>query len=342
MKIPRIYLILSVVSVVACSQSKDQAQAPGAQPTAQTTPATPGSPSIPAPVPAPTTGTGDSGGGDTCEQKIQFIRDSLQMWIKKGGSKTLQLPASMTVENYSSLMEQQLSKAHIRCVKPGDEGHPVQIEGTPKVCRFDRTETNSFITCNLGSFVGTGRLSLNDQFILIHHEYAGLAGLENPTGDVSSYWLSNQISSPSRPLSAKINFSGMVGQNYTYENVTIPFGPLKYVDNERFVHHKFSVSENCEIETEIVTQLNEDGSRGITVFSWLFMKDRGPNPDLAKEKQVCGPSAMSSVFTLHANFPDKSITEFQFDSDILGGAQKVVIEDNDISSKRFKFSFSED
>lgn len=290
-------------------------------------------------------GNGTSGGGDICEQKIQFVRDSIKSWIDKGGPRTLNLKPALTVESYSTLMKQQLGQANIRCVKPGDEGYPVQIDGTPKVCRFDKSSNDSTITCDFASFAGKNPMSLNDQFILIHHEYAGLAGLEKPTGDNSTYWISNQITSPDRPLSAKIVFSGFKpAPEYTYEHdeVTVPFGPLKYEDNERFVHHKFSVSPNCEIETEIVTQLDENAKRKVTIFSWLFMKNRGEYPDLQKEKQVCGAAANTSVFTTHISVADMTFADLTIDSDILGYPFNLVIEGVNISSKRFNISFSEE
>lgn len=290
-------------------------------------------------------GNGTSGGGDVCEQKIQFVRDSLKSWINKGGPRTLNFTSPVTIESYSSQMKTELEQAKIRCVKAGDNGYPVQVNNTPKVCRFDKSATDSVITCDFASFAGNNPISLNDQFTLIHHEYAGLAGLENPSEESSSYWLSSQITSPDRPLSATILFSGFKpapAYTYEHEEVTIPFGPLKYEDGERFIHHNFSASPNCEIHTEIVTDLDESARRKVTIFSWLFMKNRGANPDLAKEKLICGPSAGSSVFTIHLGVPDKTFADLTIDSDILGGSYSLIVEGINISFKRFNISFSEE
>lgn len=133
----------------------------------------------------------DRGGGDPCEDRIKIIRNDLISWINKGGAKGLQLPSSLTEEQYSTAMLEQMEKASIRCVGPNDEGYPVTVDGTPKVCRFDRTARASRITCDFAKFDATKE---EKQYELIHHEYAGLAGLESPRGSDSNYFLSNQIS----------------------------------------------------------------------------------------------------------------------------------------------------
>jgi hypothetical protein len=134
----------------------------------------------------------EKGGGDICEDRIKVIRDDLVSWIHQGGPKGLKLPSSVTVANYSQRMLEKLEAAKISCVGPMDKGYPVQINGTPKVCRFDLTTTESNITCDFLKFNATSESS---QYVLIHHEYAGLAKLESPSGDDSKYFLSNQITS---------------------------------------------------------------------------------------------------------------------------------------------------
>lgn len=132
-----------------------------------------------------------TGGGDLCEDRIKNIRDDLKSWILKGGAKTLQLPTGVSAGQYSDDMLEQMSVAKIRCVVNGDAGYPVTVEGAPKVCRFDRSSSLSLITCDLKKFEG---MSQEDQYTLVHHEYAGLADIERPNGSESDYRVSNQIS----------------------------------------------------------------------------------------------------------------------------------------------------
>jgi hypothetical protein len=84
----------------------------------------------------------------------------------------------------------QLEGANIRCVGPTDPGFPVTVNGTPKVCRFDQVSGGQ-ITCDFLKFNATGE---SDQYVLIHHEFAGLARVELPNQADSYYEISNQIS----------------------------------------------------------------------------------------------------------------------------------------------------
>lgn len=127
------------------------------------------------------------GGGDLCENQFQIITKDLQSWINKGGHEALRgIPS-----DYSAKMLTQIDRLKVTCVKPGDKGHPVQVNGTPKVCRFDRTKRESRVTCDYHQFQA---LKSDEQYVLAHHEVAGLAGIESPNEDSSNYIISNQIS----------------------------------------------------------------------------------------------------------------------------------------------------
>lgn len=134
---------------------------------------------------------GTRGGGDLCEDRIKIIRDDIQSWIGSGGPNTLKLPQNISLALYSSSMMSEAYVAKIRCVGSNDPGYPVNIDGTPKVCRFDKSTETHQITCDFAKFQS---MNESDQYVLIHHEYAGLAGLEIPNGDDSNYQISNQIS----------------------------------------------------------------------------------------------------------------------------------------------------
>lgn len=136
-------------------------------------------------------GSEGRGGGDMCEDRIKIIRDDIKDWILKGGAKNLQLNKNLSQEEYSKKMLYQIEKTKIKCVGENDNGHPVEINGTPKTCRFDKKSDRSEITCDYEKFQNT---SQEKQYILVHHEYAGLADIERPDGDSSNYEISNQIS----------------------------------------------------------------------------------------------------------------------------------------------------
>ncbi|MES2769666.1 MAG: hypothetical protein V4596_11035 [Bdellovibrionota bacterium] len=133
----------------------------------------------------------DRGGGDPCESRIKVISQDIKSWILKGGAKGLTLPANISVETYSNSIISQINTAQVTCVDEKDSGYPVQVSGEPKVCRFDRNDDKSKITCDIRKFQA---LNEKEQYELIHHEYAGLAGIENPEGANSKYEISNQIS----------------------------------------------------------------------------------------------------------------------------------------------------
>lgn len=135
---------------------------------------------------------GDSGGGgDTCEDRIKLVRDDLRSWIHSGGSQGLSLPKQISTQQYIDQMLDAIENAKIQCVGQGDAGYPVLVAGTPKICRFDQDTEKAQITCDL---VKLNSLSESDQYVLVHHEYAGLAGVELPNGNDSHYEVSNQIS----------------------------------------------------------------------------------------------------------------------------------------------------
>lgn len=137
-------------------------------------------------------GVKEAGGGDICEDRIKTIRSDINSWIQKGGAAALSLPQGTSLEGYSQKMLESISDAKIRCVGRGDKGHPVQVYGTPKVCVFNRGPfTGATITCDRENFMKMGE---SDQYVLVHHEYAGLAGIEKPNKDDSEYGVSNQIS----------------------------------------------------------------------------------------------------------------------------------------------------
>lgn len=131
-----------------------------------------------------------TGGGDICEKRVQEIRDEIEVWINGNGHSELMLNGVIK-DNYPKEMLKKIKATKIKCVGPGDEGFPVRVLGTPKFCLYELSETTSHIICDHTKFNNTNE---SDQYILIHHEFASMAGLEPPEGDISSYKISKHLS----------------------------------------------------------------------------------------------------------------------------------------------------
>jgi hypothetical protein len=126
------------------------------------------------------------GGGDMCENRIQTIGDDIASWIQKGGSRGLKLPASMSVSQYNSAMLDAISQAKVSCT---DE--VITIGHAEKTCKNYFDDGTPRILCNTKRFQNTDESS---QYVLVHHEFAGLAQIEVADGEHSVYDVSNQIS----------------------------------------------------------------------------------------------------------------------------------------------------
>lgn len=126
-------------------------------------------------------------GGDVCENKFKIIRDDIRNWINEGGSTGLVLPATVKLSQYNSEMLNKITKAQVSCV---DEA--VKIRATEKTCiNFSEIDGSLKIVCNRNRFLSA---TDDDQYVLVHHEYAGLAGFEVNSGVSSDYAISNQLS----------------------------------------------------------------------------------------------------------------------------------------------------
>lgn len=136
----------------------------------------------------------DRGGGDLCEKRIIDIAEDIDKWIRAGGAKSLKFKSGLEYQNYETNMLDSFSSTKIRCVKNGDSGFPVRIGDTAKTCRFDNGTDGKLITCDYDIFMNRSLTSESDQYVLIHHEFAGIAGVENPNGESSTYEISSQIS----------------------------------------------------------------------------------------------------------------------------------------------------
>ncbi len=126
-------------------------------------------------------------GGDLCEDRINVVRDDIKTWIVKGGSKDLRLPKDISLDQYNSQMLNEISKAKVSCTDD-----KIFIGSSEKTCMNDKDENGTpYIRCNIDRFKANNSES---QYVLVHHEYAGLSGFEVNHGESSAYFLSNQLS----------------------------------------------------------------------------------------------------------------------------------------------------
>jgi len=124
-------------------------------------------------------------GGDICEDKIKIIRDDIRSWILQGGSKGLELPEDISLKDYNKLMLASFN-AIINC---SDE--KIFIGSAEKTCKnFEDENGYNSIQCNFERF---NKTTMDDQYKLVHHEYAGISGFEVNNDEESDYRISNQI-----------------------------------------------------------------------------------------------------------------------------------------------------
>ncbi len=225
-------------------------------------------------------GSEGRGGGDLCEDRIQIIRTDFQSWIANGGANNLDLTKiNFSVDYYNTKMLGELLIAKIRCVGPGDAGYPVNINGTAKTCIFEKSAGLSQVICDIDKFQ---KNSETDQYVLIHHEYAGLSGIEIPDADVSTYEISNQISGFLQDQVIKKLAVKPLQKNVPMTFVTIKAGSFLMGDEDfpqSQPRHDVTLTKDFEMQTTVVTQ-----KQWYDVF--------GNNPSFFQEKMYCPESFM--------------------------------------------------
>lgn len=130
--------------------------------------------------------SGSGNGGDMCELRMKDIRQDLSNWIALGGAQGLRLPQDVSVDQYITEMQAVIGSAKFSCV---DE--TLKIGSAEKTCvNYKNDDKSMEIVCNTKRFLGTTE---SNQYVLTHHEFAGLAGFEVNSGEESNYTISNQI-----------------------------------------------------------------------------------------------------------------------------------------------------
>lgn len=121
-----------------------------------------------------------------CERKFKTVRNKIFTWIEQGGYLYLHLPADVRTNDYKKNMFDYISSAKVTCTDD-----IITVGEATKTCRNQiNPDGTSFIICNAKKFLETDP---SEQYVLVHHEYASLAGFETSTGEESHYLLSDQI-----------------------------------------------------------------------------------------------------------------------------------------------------
>lgn len=127
-------------------------------------------------------------GGDICENRIIEIRNDIKQWIQNGGSKNLNLPAGLTLDEYNAGMISAINKTKISCTT---KVLPLGIVEKTCLNSSQDAEKSAIMRCNFLRFLNTDD---SNQYRLVYHEFAGIAGFETNEGDEESkYSTSNQI-----------------------------------------------------------------------------------------------------------------------------------------------------
>lgn len=129
-------------------------------------------------------------GGDGCENKINEISNELEAWLVDGKYHGLILPEKLTEESYQKSMLSAIKESIVSCI---DE--KILIGKSEKTCiNFIDENGKARINCNRVRIEHTNSELL---YKIVHHEYAGIAGLEinnnEYSDEISNYKLTNQL-----------------------------------------------------------------------------------------------------------------------------------------------------
>jgi hypothetical protein len=129
------------------------------------------------------------GGGDALEIRVSDIRSDILKWIDNEGARQLKLQEKTTYDDYINKMREIMKPQYVSLSFTNEK---LLVGNSEKTCKgiFDEEKSRPKLTCNIDRFEKTIEA---DQYSLIHHEYAGLIGLEQNIGSASDYFLSSQV-----------------------------------------------------------------------------------------------------------------------------------------------------
>ena len=289
-------------------------------------------------------GGGSTGGGDTCEREVQIIRDDIKNWISRGGPQI----RGMQVQNnnynhYTAQMLQALNTpATIECVKAGrGDANPVKVHGVAKTCKFLSGQQGLRFICDMDKFKSDTE---DERYVMIHHEYAGYAGLEEPDGPRSRYHLSNQISASLenvmvkrlsvKPVTSQVPMTTMLSET----DFVMKYQGLLTQKITELIVKEINIKPTQSNGGKDLLDIVEPNSLKVVIVDSLFGEYRYKWTGSKKMNVVEGPHfalAMTLYFTskngtpLYCNFTVWSFAEAKFDS--LGnwtGEYVVRLKDN--------------
>ena len=145
-------------------------------------------------------GGSHGGGGDASEMGVDEIRADILNWILAGGASTFsKMPDGLSPTDYAQKMTAILAPHRViigfvttkQERLSSDPEMRVIVNGQYKSCRgfISVKDRRPHVLCNRDRFPSAA----DDQYRLIHHEFAGLAGVEKNVGASSDYTLSEQL-----------------------------------------------------------------------------------------------------------------------------------------------------
>lgn len=141
-------------------------------------------------------GGSNGGGGSDMETEFKAIALNIGQWIQSGRSAHLKLPRKLTNAQYRAGMLAELGSYSIEMTS-----EELKYGGSVKTCVSrqvpvkdrKKPKVRNQILCNQNMFRDTYKYNTEGAYRLVHHEFAGLARLEQNRGQESDYTISDQI-----------------------------------------------------------------------------------------------------------------------------------------------------
>lgn len=171
------------------------------------------------------------GGGEPKEIDVDAIRGDIEAWITAGGARDLKLPQGVSNAEYersmiSVLIPHSVVIGFVDEDSATDPELSVTVDGQEKTCRgfISKRDALAHMLCHRGRYKDA---SESERYQLIHHEYAGLAGVEKNIGASSDYSVSTQITAYLVPVTVlRLAVKGVVKAREVDTSCRISIGNL--------------------------------------------------------------------------------------------------------------------
>ncbi len=221
-------------------------------------------------------GEGASNGGDSCEQEIKQIALDVNKWIVNGGASQLNLKEGNDLDTYVRLMTKALNEEEV-IITCADSN--LNIGLSDKTCINTYRGDNFVIKCDVDRFK---KLTASEKYILIHHEFAGIAGLELNMGESSDYFYSNQVSLFLEDFVVKkLSIKKTILPDL--EMVSITPGQFTMFHSDNYYHSPGEYEKEVVLTRQYQIMTNE-------VSQLLWFSVMGKNPSTFKNKEDCPDS----------------------------------------------------